>query len=205
MRRRDVLALAAALPALVAAVPETLPLVRTRFVEVGDDLVAEFSLPDVLPQSDAAAMAAVDSGFATRLEFELILRAEGRQKPVLSIVHDVRLSWDPWNRRYLVTSRAQRSSRTYATRDAAIRRATAIRANLGPTAALSRGESTVYFLHVVAHRNPHEGTPRPDSGARGEDRDLSVFSRWVSVFLGPPPRAEFTIERRSNAFYLVPR
>ncbi|TPV96103.1 MAG: DUF4390 domain-containing protein [Myxococcales bacterium FL481] len=205
MRRRDLARIVCVLPLLVAAVPETLPRIRGRFIEVGDELIVEFSLPEIIPLDDPAAVAAVDSGFATRLTFELSLRAEGRQKPVSNVSYEARLSWDPWNHRYLVTWPATGESRRFDSREAAVRRATTIRASLGPCAALARGRQAVHFLHIVAHRNPYTNAQRTGTGARGHDRDLSVFARWVSVFLGAPPRAELTVERRTNAFYLVQR
>ena len=63
---------------------------------------------------------------------------------------------------------------------------------------------------AVDQRNPTErGLLPPEEGdgdGRGQGRDLSVFSRWVGIFIRATQVAEKTVAVKSTpAFYLVPR
>ena len=68
---------------------------------------------------------------------------------------------------------------------------------------LKRGEDHAYYVTVFAQRNPIQSKGGgAGGGARGQDRDLEVFSRWVGMFVRSRPKAEKTAEFRSQLFYV---
>ncbi|MFY0531985.1 hypothetical protein [Nannocystis pusilla] len=99
--------------------------------------------------------------------------------------------------------------RYYTERDEAIARATTLdRVRVGRVSALQRGPDAVYFATVVGQRNPIDrDLLAPQSGDewdRGQGRDLSVFSRWVGIFVRATQSAEQTFAIKTvPGFYLV--
>lgn len=217
MRRRALLraglALGLALP--VMAAPGGLELLkprRAKFEEVGDSVLMTADLPELLLTRDGDAMASLESAFRTRLDYEIALYRAGQTDPVELRRVTVFIQWDPWKERYVVeTKEADRTAtrRYFAGRDEAIVAAIRLdRVRIARASALERGPKAVYFATVVGQRNPIEkGLLSPeDSDGRGQGRDLSVFSRWVGIFIRATQSAEKTVAIKTTpAFYLVPR
>ena len=218
MRRRGFLGyglLGLAVPLMAA--PGGLELLkprRARFEEVGDSVLMTADLPELLLTRDGDAMASLESAFRTRLDFEISLYRAGQTDPVEQRRVTVFIQWDPWKERYVVeTKEADRTAtrRYFAGRDEAIVAAVQLdRVRVARASALERGPKAVYFATVVGQRNPIEkGLLSPEDGdgdGRGQGRDLSVFSRWVGIFIRATQSAEKTVAiKTSPAFYLVPR
>lgn len=215
MRRRGFLALALATP--VMAAPGGLELVkprRARFEEVGDAVLMTVDLPELLLTRDADAMASLESAFRTRLDFEIALHRTGQSEAIERRRVVVFIQWDPWKERYMVeTKEADRTAtrRYFVGRDDAIVAAVRLdRVRIASVATLERGPKAIYYATVVGQRNRIEkGLLSPedgDSDGRGQGRDLSVFSRWVGIFIRATQSAEKTVAIKTNpAFYLVPR
>lgn len=217
MRRRRFLvtgaAVVAALPLLAA--PGGLELLkprRARFEEVGDSVLMTADLPELLMTRDGDAMASLESAFRTRLDYEIALYRSGQNDPIEVRRVTVFIQWDPWKERYVVETREPDRTATrryFAGRDEAIVAAIRLdRVRIARASALERGPKAVYFATVVGQRNPIEkGLLSPeDSDGRGQGRDLSVFSRWVGIFIRATQSAEKTVAIKTTpAFYLVPR
>lgn len=218
MRRRGFLAVLAVLAVLpVLAAPGGLELVkprRARFEEVGDAVLMTVDLPELLLTRDGDAMASLESAFRTRLDFEITLHRAGHGEAIEHRRVIVFIQWDPWKERYMVETReADRPAtrRYFAGRDDAIVAAVRLdRVRIARAGALERGPKAVYHATVVGQRNRIEkGLLSPEDGdgdGRGQGRDLSVFSRWVGIFIRATQSAEKTVAiKTSPAFYLVPR
>jgi len=213
VRRRGFLGLVAALPLLTGAGGlELLRARRARFEEVGDAVLMTIALPELLLTRDLDAMASLESAFRTRLEYEITLYRAGQAEPIAVRRVTVQIQWDPWKERYLVeTKEPERSAmrRYFVGRDEAILAAVTLdRLRVARASALERGPRAVYFATVVGQRNPIEkGLLSPEEGdGRGQGRDLSVFSRWVGIFIRATQVAEKTVAVKTTpAFYLVPR
>ncbi len=215
MRRRGFFGLVAALPLLTAAGGlELLRARRARFEEVGDSVLMTVALPELLLTRDVDAMASLESAFRTRLEYEVALYRAGQSEPIELRRVTVLIQWDPWKERYVVeTKEPDRTAtrRYFVGRDEAIAAAVTLdRVRVARASALERGPKAVYFTTVVGQRNPIEkGLLSPEEGdgdGRGQGRDLSVFSRWVGIFIRATQVAEKTVAVKSTpAFYQVPR
>lgn len=212
MRRRGFFWVLAALPLLTAAGGlELLKPRRAKFEEVGDSVLMTAELPELLLIRDIDAMASLESAFRTRLEYELSLYRAGQSDPIEQRRVTVYIQWDPWKERYVVETQEQGRTATrryFADRDEAIVAAIRLdRVRIARASALERGPKAVYFATVVGQRNPIEkGLLSSDDDGRGQGRDLSVFSRWVGIFIRATQSAEKTVAiKTSPAFYLVPR
>lgn len=212
MRRRGFFGLLAALPLLTAAGGlELLKPRRAKFEEVGDSVLMTAELPELLLTRDADAMASIESAFRTRLEYEVSLYRAGQSDPIEQRRVTVYIQWDPWKERFVVETQEQGRSPTrryFADRDEAIVAAIRLdRVRIARASALERGPKAIYFATVVGQRNPIEkGLLSADDDGRGQGRDLSVFSRWVGIFIRATQSAEKTVAiKTSPAFYLVPR
>ncbi len=212
MRRRGFFGLLAALPLLTAAGGlELLKPRRAKFEEVGDSVLMTAELPELLLTRDADAMASIESAFRTRLEYEVSLYRAGQSDPIEQRRVTVYIQWDPWKERFVVETQEQGRSPTrryFADRDEAIGIAIRLdRVRIARASALERGPRAIYFATVVGQRNPIEkGLLSADDDGRGQGRDLSVFSRWVGIFIRATQSAEKTVAiKTSPAFYLVPR
>jgi hypothetical protein len=93
--------------------------------------------------------------------------------------------------------------RRYALRGDAIKAATSVSVVVAKLADIPRGEAEIHYVHVVAQRNPIQSKSSGSGGAaRGHDRDLEMFSRWVGMFVRSRPQAEKVVEFRTHPFYV---
>ena len=215
MRRRGFVLLALATPMMAAAGGlELVKSRRARFEEVGDAVLMTLDLPELLLTRDVDAMASLESAFRTRLDFEISLYRSGQSEVIEQRRVVVFIQWDPWKERYMVeTKEAERAAtrRYFAGRDEAIVAACRLdRVRVGRASALERGPRSAYHTTVVGQRNRIEkGLLSPEDGdgdGRGQGRDLSVFSRWIGIFIRATQSAEKTVAiKTSPAFYLVAR
>lgn len=209
MTRRRFLALLVASPVLltlVAAVPETLPRRKAKFSYTSRELKLRTTIPDLLRTTDKQAMKTLDGGYPTHLVYDLAVYAKGSRTP-MSVAHvEISVQWDPWNQDYIVQTAVAKHKptvRRYALRGDAIKAATTLSVVIAKTPDVPRGEDQVHFVHVVAQRNPIQSKASGSGGAaRGQDRDLEVFSRWVGMFVRSRPKAEKVVEFRTHPFYV---
>ena len=205
-RRRFVGALAASPLLLLGAAPEALPRRRGSFTFSSRDLKLRIRIEDLLRSTDRQAIKALDGGYPTRLVYDLGLYAKGGRTPIAVVHLEVSVQWDPWNQNYLVQSSldgAKPTVRMFSLRNDAIKAATSLSLVVAKLSQVSRGESSVYFVHVVAQRNPLQAKSSGGAGVpRGTDRDLEVFSRWVGMFVRSRPKAEKLVEFRTHPFYV---
>lgn len=208
MRRRAFVVLGLSLP-LVAAGPPTAPIIRrAKFREVGDSVIMDIKLPELLPKRDADAMASLDSGFATRLVYEITLYkyVRGQAKIVRTSSREVRIHYDMWNERYVVETIDDGGSPGrlhFKLREDALKEVGRLRKRVGRVSEMERGERNAYFVSVFAQRNPTRKDPGSTPSTRGQSGDLRMFSRWVSIFVRSRLSAEKTMVMRTNYFYLV--
>jgi hypothetical protein len=211
LKRRRFVTLAAASPTLallLGAVPEALPRRKADFSYTSRELKIRVAIPDLLRTSDKQAMKMLDGGYPTRLVYDLGVYARGSRTPS-SLGHvEISVQWDPWNQDYLVQTTigaGQPTVRRYALRDDAIKASTTLFVAIAKIPDIPRGEDQIHFVQVIAQRNPIQSKSAGSGGAaRGQDRDLEVFSRWVGMFVRSRPVAEKLIEFRTHPFY-VPR
>ncbi|MFV8754011.1 hypothetical protein ACNOYE_25990 [Nannocystaceae bacterium ST9] len=213
MKRRrllGLLVLGMTAPLLGALPAPPVPTRKAQFTEIERRWVRmRVRVPELLKTSDKQAMQNLDGGFATRLVYDLGLFETG-SKSALSTVHiEVRILLNPWTSEYEVETRIDGGSpsvRNFTLRDDAIAAATALDVRIASSSALTRGEqNATYTVHVVAQRNPIQSkTSGSPATARGQDRDLEVFSRWVGMFVRARPQADKTVQFRTwPPFYLV--
>lgn len=207
-RRRvlGLLAVATTVP-LIAASPEALPKRKAKHEYTSRSLRLRVRVPDLLATNDRQAMAALDSHFTTRLVYDLALFERGGRRPVAVVHVEVDIYGDPWNKDYVVETRVgtgQPSTVRYALRDDAIKAATTLsKLKIAALADIQRGSAHVYFVHVFAQRNPLRAKSSGSGAtARGQDRDLQMFSRWVGMFVRSRPKAEKTVEFRTQMFFV---
>jgi hypothetical protein len=215
MRRRAFLVALSCVPLLGFVKPEDLPRRRAVFEEVGTSLRMTMGLPRLLRKTDREAMASIDSGFDTSIEYTLRLWQQlGRGNRRLVAVRElvVKIRRDPWKKRYVVSTGDERgwTRRHYEDRDAAIAAAVKLeRVRIAPVSTLERGDAQAnYFVEVLALRNPlrKRGPGGGDSASgRGQGRDLEWFGRLIENLAGERARAEEIAHVRTNLFYLVPR
>ncbi|NVB40957.1 hypothetical protein G6O69_24165 [Pseudenhygromyxa sp. WMMC2535] len=192
---------------LVAASPETLPRRKLSVSYNAQVVKVGLVLSELLRESDRQAMKSLDSGWATRLVYDVaVFEKNGTRAPLAVTRIELKVQWDPWNRDYMVQTQVDGGKptlRRFALRADAIAAATALRVSLAPLAMFKRGENHAYFASVFAQRNPIQTKAGAGAdGARGQDRDLEVFSRWVGMFVRSRPKAEKTAEFRSQFFYV---
>ena len=205
--RRWALALLSASPlALLGAAPEALPRRKAKFSYTSRELKIRVEIPDLLRTTDRHAMKMLEGGYPTRLVYDMAVYAKGARAPRAAVHVEVSVQWDPWNQDYLVQTAiggAKPTVRRFALRDDAIKASTSLFVAIAQTADVPRGEDQVHFVHVVAQRNPIEAKTGTSGGdARGQDRDLEVFSRWVGMFVRSRPTAEKVVEFRTHPFYI---
>jgi hypothetical protein len=215
MRRRGFLITLSSLPLLAFVKPEDLPRRRAVFEEVGASLRMTLALPKLLRKHDREAMASIDSGFDTTIEYTLRLWQQlgrGNRKFVATRELVVKIRRDPWKKRYVVSTGDERgwTRRYFEDRDAAIAAAVRLeRVRISAVSALERGDSRAnYFVEVLALRNPlrKRGPGGTDSASgRGQGRDLEWFGRLIETLAGERARAEEVVHVRTNLFYLVSR
>jgi len=209
VKRRRCLAAIVALPLVAMARPDTLPLRRAVFEEVGTSVVMTLSLPTLFRRYDKDALESIDSGFDTSLHFTIKLWQHGTRRLVGTRELLVRIRRDPWKQRYVVSARENGAwtKRTFTERDAAVAAAVRLdRVEVGSASALERGEGgPYYFVTVFAQRNPLEPPADFASSTAAAGRDLEWFGRLVDVLAGERAEAEETVQLRTNPFYLVAR
>jgi hypothetical protein len=198
-------AVALTLP-LIAASPETLPRRDAKFTYTSRKLKIRVGVPDLLRETDKQAMKLLDGGYPTRLVYDLAVYPKGSRTPI-SLQHvEISVQWDPWNRDYIVQTSigsGQATVRRYVLREDAIKASTSLSVPVADLDAIPRGEDEVHFVQVIAQRNPIESkTGGSGTAARGQDRDLEMFSRWVGMFVRSRPKAEKLVEFRTHPFYV---
>jgi hypothetical protein len=209
VKRRALLLLGLCLP-LLASGPAAPIVRRADFREAGDQVVMQMRLPELLSRRDVDAMENLSSGFSTRLVYDVTLYryAPGGSRPIRHVVREVRISFEYWNRRYVVESSDDEGpvGRLYfKLRDDAVDEVATLRIAVGRVGEMDRGVRNPYFAVVYAQRNPaaEEPVAAPAVGSPGQSGDLRMFSRWVSVFVRSRLSAEVTVLARSTYFYLV--
>jgi hypothetical protein len=209
MNRRRFLAAVAASPVLLmllGAAPEALPRRKAEFTYSSRDLKMRLSVADMLRTTDKQAMKMLDGGYPTHLVYDLAVYAKGARTPTAETHVEISVQWDPWNQDYIVQTAIDGGSpsvRRYALRSDAIKAATNLFVVVAKLADVPRGEDEVHYVHVVAQRNPIQSKTSSSGGAaRGQDRDLEMFSRWVGMFVRSRPQAEKLVEFRTHPFYV---
>jgi hypothetical protein len=207
LKRRTLLLLGLTLP-LVAAVPSAHILRRAQFREIGDSVVMELRLPELLSRRDADAMASLSSGFATNLVYDITLYKyeAGQSQPVRHVERQVRIHYDMWNGKYVVETVDDGGSPgrlEVSLQEDAVKEVAGLRVRVGRVSEMRRGERDPYFVVVYAQRNPTKDAGSLSAGTRTESSDLRMFSRWVNLFVRSRLSAEKTILLRTNFFYLV--
>lgn len=183
---------------------------RARFRDGPRFVTMIVSVSELLRTSDAAAMESLDSGFATKLVLRIALFREGRRSPLNVIDRRVRIFFDPWNDLYVVETRdgkARAVKRTFRKRVDAVKSATSLRVRIAGSDELIRGKAdATYYVRVSGLRNPFDEDERSGTRSRPRSRELSAFSRWVSIFVEEQAKAEASLELRTSPnFYLEPR
>lgn len=210
MKRRAFLLAGLTLP-LLAATPGAQLHRRAQFREVGDSVVMEMKVPELLPPRDADAMASLDGGFATHLVYDITLykHVPGKSQPVRHATRNVRIHYDHWNGKYVVETVDDGGTPgrlEFKLREDAVKEVAQLRIRVGKASEMERGDRNVYFVAVFAQRNPTRAADgSPSAGSRSSSTDLRMFSRWVSLFMRSRLTAEKTMLLRSNFFYLVDR
>jgi hypothetical protein len=205
-RRRLLVALAASPVLLLGAAPDALPRRKAEFTYSSRDLKIRIAIPDMLRTTDKQAMKMLDGGYPTHLVYDLAVYAKGARTATAQTRVEVSVQWDPWNQDYIVQTAIDGGSpsvRRYALRGDAIKAATSVFVVVAKLADIPRGEDEVHYVHVVAQRNPIQSKTTSSTGAaRGQDRDLEMFSRWVGMFVRSRPQAEKVVEFRTHPFYV---
>lgn len=208
MKRRTFLQGLIVVPVHAYARPDTLPIRRATFEEVGNSVLVTMTLPALFRRYDREALASIDSGFDTTIHYTIKLWQHGSRKLIDTREIMVKIRWDPWKKRYVVSTRdgSGWTKRTFAERDDAVAAAVKLdRVRVGAAGDLERGQGgPYYFVTVLALRNPivsdREGN---ESSGRGQGRDLEWFGKLVEVLAGERAQAEEVVHVRTNAFYLV--
>lgn len=210
MKRRTFVVGALGTPLLVAfARPEALSVREAVFEEMGSSLVMSVELPSLFKKHDTDALASIDSGFDTKLYFQLKLWEWGKKRLIGQTTIVVKIRRDPWKKMYVVSTRGERgwSKRFFNSRSDAIAAATTLtRVKVASTSDLERGDDgPYYFVEILAQRNPLTSDAKKRGGTvRGSSRDLEWFGRLVEVLAGERAKAEETVHVRTNPTYLVP-
>lgn len=211
MRRRCFLQGIVVVPITAMVRPDALTVRKAAFEEVGNSVLVTLTLPTLFRRHDKEALASIDSGFDTTLEFTLKVWERGSNRLMGTRKHVVKIRRDPWKKRYVVSTRSETgwSRRYFEKRDDAIAAAVKLdRIRVISASLLERGEDgPYYFVTVLALRNPLDGgsTRGPTASGRSRGRDLEWFGRLVDVIAGERPQAEEIVQFKTNLFYLVPR
>jgi hypothetical protein len=207
--RRTFLAGLLALPLLAFARPDTLPKARASFGEIAASVQMTLSLPKLIRPTDREAIASIDSGWDTTLEYHVTLWEYSTRRRISTRVIVVKIGKNPWLHRYVVKTKGSTGwvQRTFEDRAEAIEAAVTLdRIRLADAADLVRGsyeDGPFYFASVLAMRNPikQEGGEHRRRRGRG-DRDLVWFGRLVETLAGERARAEEIVHVKTNIFYL---
>ncbi len=211
-RRRHFLATLAALPGLGFARGDPVSRRKAKFGEIASSVQMTLSLPRLIRLTDAEALASIDSGFDTTLEFHVTLWEHGSREQVGHRVIVVKIGWNPFLKRYVVKTKGSTGwmQRTFTSRTAAIEAAVTLdRIRIAASDDLTRGtfeDGPYYFATVLAMRNPiKEDDSASARRRRRGDRDLVWFGHLVETLAGERARAEEVVHVRTNYFYLEAR
>lgn len=214
VRRRVLLGAALGLPLLGFARPETLVQRPAEFAEIGNSIQMTLALPTLIRKSDLEALASIDSGFDTTLEYTLKVWEHGTRQLVATRTLVLKLRRDPWKKSYLLRTKGSSGwiKRSFDSRDEAIAAAVTLDGvKICSASLLERGGEAgpFYFVEILAMRNPLQsaGDEREDGTEtrRGQGRDAEWFRRLVETLAGERARAEQIVHVRTNPFFLVPR
>lgn len=204
-----------ALPSLAFARPEALPKRAAKFAEVGNSIQMTLSLPALIRKNDEEALASIDSGFDTTLEYRISLWEHGTRQRMASRTLVLKLRRDPWKKHYLLRTKGSTGwiKRSFQTRKAAIEAAVTLDGiKVCSASVLERGGEAgpFYFVEIMAMRNPlrrsrGRGDGRGTETHRGQGRDADWFRRLVETLAGERAQAEKVVHVRTNPFFLVPR
>lgn len=214
VRRRVLLGAALGLPLVAFVRPETLVQRPAEFAEIGNSIQMTLALPTLIRKSDLEAMASIDSGFDTTLEYTLKVWEHSTRRLVATRTLVLKLRRDPWKKSYLLRTKGNSGwiKRSFETRDEAIAAAVTLDGvKICSASLLERGGEAgpFYFVEILAMRNPLQaGGDEGDDGTetrRGQGRDAEWFRRLVETLAGERARAEQIVHVRTNPFFLVPR
>lgn len=213
VRRRVLLGAALGLPLLGFVRPETLVQRAAEFAEIGNSIQMTLALPTLIRKGDLEAMASIDSGFDTTLEYTLKVWEHGTRRLVATRTLVLKLRRDPWKKSYLLRTKGSSGwvKRSFETRDEAIAAAVTLDGvRICSASLLERGGEAgpFYFVEILAMRNPLQAGDEGDDGTetrRGQGRDAEWFRRLVETLAGERARAEQIVHVRTNPFFLVPR
>lgn len=214
VRRRVLLGAALGLPLLGFARPETLVQRPAEFAEIGNSIQMTLALPTLIRKSDLEALASIDSGFDTTLEYTLKVWEHGTRRLVATRTLVLKLRRDPWKKSYLLRTKGSSGwiKRSFDSRDEAIAAAVTLDGvKICSASLLERGGEAgpFYFVEILAMRNPLQSVGgEGDDGTetrRGQGRDAEWFRRLVETLAGERARAEQIVHVRTNPFFLVPR
>ena len=212
MGRRGFLAGLGALASLGAVRPEPLVFRRARFEELGKHVVMTARFPELLRVRDREAMAGLESGFETKLVFDMAVYEHGTDNMIARHHRVVKVVFHYMKKEYLLTVTMDGKTvvrRWLPTRQAAVEAAVTFRrVPVVRTAGLARGEDgPFYYVTIVGQRNPIDeafAEPGLAPGAgRAQGRDTRWFNSFVNFLAGDLPRAEASLRVRTQPFYLV--
>ncbi len=213
LRRRTFVGAALGLPLLAFVRPETLVQRPAEFAEIGNSIQMTLSLGALIRDNDLEALASIDSGFDTTLEYTLKVWEHGTRRLMASRTIVLKLRRDPWKKHYLLRTKGSSgwSKRSFDDRAKAIEAAVTLDGvKVCSASLLERGGEAgpFYFVEVFAMRNPLRA-PRGEGGGtethRGQGRDAEWFRRLVETLAGERARAERVVHVRTNPFFLLPR
>jgi hypothetical protein len=214
LRRRTLLGAALGLPLVAFARPETLVQRPAEFAELGNSIQMTIALPTLIRPGDLEALASIDSGFDTTIEYTLKVWEHGTRRLVATRTIVLKLRRDPWKKHYLLRTKGTTGwvKREIADRDEAIAAAVTLDGvRVCSASLLERGGDAgpFYFVEILAMRNPlraaREGADGGTETHRGQGRDAEWFRRLVETLAGERARAEQVVHVRTNPFFLVPR
>lgn len=214
VRRRTLLGATLGLPLLAFARPETLVQRSAEFAEIGNSIQMTIALPTLIRKSDLEALASIDSGFDTTIEYTLKVWEHGTRRLVATRTLLLKLRRDPWKKHYLLRTKGSSGwvRRSFESRDEAIEAAVTLDGvRVCSASLLDRGGEAgpFYFVEILAMRNPLRSAGNGgDDGTetrRGQGRDAEWFRRLVETLAGERARAEQVVHVRTNPFFLVPR
>ncbi len=190
-----------ALPLLMALGPDA-PIREARFLIVGDDVLMDLKIPELMPKTDVDAIAALDSGFATIVDYRIALFAGRARRPIRVFTRRTSVYLDPWTKRYVISTRDEGQDwrrKEVGKREDVVAELVRLRVKVAARPELKKGPQSTYFVRVSAMRNPV--IDEPDDGSAPKE-DVPVFSQWVSLFVTERPVAEVVVELRSTRFFV---
>ena len=214
LRRRAFVAAALGLPLVAFVRPETLVQRPAEFAEIGNSIQMTIALPTLIRKSDLEALASIDSGFDTTIEYTLKVWEHGTRRLVATRTLVLKLRRDPWKKHYLLRTKGSSGwiKRSFETRDEAIAAAVTLDGvKVCSASLLERGGEAgpFYFVEILAMRNPLRSPGDEEDGGtetrRGQGRDAEWFRHLVETLAGERARAEQVVHLRTNPFFLVPR